>query len=68
MKFTICAFVQIEFECNEDKKYQPRDLEQDIQTAVYLAIRPNYHTIDNGISLNDVKATCNQTTFNFPKQ
>lgn len=68
MKFTICAFVQIEFECKEDQKYQPRDLEQDIHTAVRLAIQPNYHTIEEGVSLNDVKATINQTTINFPKQ
>lgn len=68
MKFTICALVQIEFEYKEDQKFQPRDLEQDIHTAVHLAISPNYHTIEEGVSLNDVKVTCNQQTFNFPKQ
>ena len=68
MKYTICAFVQIEFKCKEDK-LQTRDIDQDILTAVNLTIQPNYHTIENGISLNDVKATIlNQQTINFPKQ
>ena len=69
MKYTICALVQIEFECKEDQKYQPRDLEQDIHTAVHLAIEPNDNTIENGVSLNDVKVTIHdQQTINFPKQ
>ncbi len=68
MKYTICALVQIEFECKENK-LQTRDINQDILTAVNLAIQPNYHTIENGISLNDVKVTIhNQQTFNFLKQ
>ena len=68
MKYTICAFVQIEFECKEDK-LQTRDIDQDILTAVNLAIQPNYHTIENGISLDNVKATIlDQQTINFPKQ
>lgn len=68
MKFSITALVQIEFECNEDKKYQ-RDIDQDLLTAVSLAINPNYHTIEDGVSLNDVKVTVyDQHTINFPKQ
>lgn len=68
MKYTICALVQIEFECKEDK-LQTRDINQDILTAVHLAIEPNYHTVEEGISLNDVKVTIDdQQTINFPKQ
>lgn len=68
MKFSITALVQIEFECSEDKKYQ-RDIDQDLLTAVNLAINPNYHTIEDGVSLNDVKVTVyDQHTINFPKQ
>lgn len=68
MKYTICALLQIKFECKEDK-LQKRDIDQDILTAMNLAIQPNYHSIENGISLNDVKATIpDQQTLNFPKQ
>lgn len=66
MKFIICALVQIEFECNE--KRPVRDFNEALSTAVYLAINPNYHTVEEGISLTNVTATSNQTTFNFPKQ
>lgn len=66
MKFTAMALVQIEFECKNN--CQIKDFDEAFNSAIHLAINPNYHTIEEGISLINVTATSNQQTFNFPKQ
>lgn len=55
------VFVQIKFEYNDEKT----ELDDAINTAVHLAITPNFGTIEQGVHLTNVQATFNQETINF---
>ena len=66
MKFMITAQVQIEFECT--KEIMIKDLEEASDTAVYLAMNPNFHTVEEGVHITNVTVTRNQKTYNFNQQ
>ena len=55
------VFVKIRFEYNDEKT----ELDDAINTAVHLAITPNFGTIEQGVHLTKVQATFNQETINF---
>lgn len=67
MAFMTNAQIQIAFEIREDKKHAT-DLNDAITTAIYLAINPNFNTVEEGISLTGVEVVVNGQTINFKKK
>ena len=62
---TINARVQITFQYNDMKgtRITETNLDDAINSALHLAINPNFHTIEEATSLLHVKVTCNQESF-----
>ena len=62
--YTINVLCQITFEYNDRKTgfIPATNLDDACDTAINLAIQPNFHTIENGCALLEVRATHAQNT------
>lgn len=65
--FTQNIFIQATFEYTDtaNNGIEATNLDDAIQTAVNLAINPNFRTIEQGTHLLEVTATFNQETKKF---